>query len=49
MAPCVLGDQARGLFSLSGMLTMQDKITLRLIEARQIGPDLRLRYQAKTD
>lgn len=49
MAPCVLGDQARGLFSLSGMLTMQDKKNLRLIEARQIGPDLRLRYQAKTD
>ncbi|MCQ8117803.1 bifunctional diaminohydroxyphosphoribosylaminopyrimidine deaminase/5-amino-6-(5-phosphoribosylamino)uracil reductase RibD [Methylomonas rosea] len=49
MAPCVLGDQARGLFSLSGMLTMQDKKNLRLIDARQIGPDLRLRYQAKTD
>lgn len=49
MAPCVLGDQARGLFGLSGMLTMQDKKNLRLIEARQIGPDLRLRYQAKTD
>ncbi|MBD9363304.1 bifunctional diaminohydroxyphosphoribosylaminopyrimidine deaminase/5-amino-6-(5-phosphoribosylamino)uracil reductase RibD [Methylomonas fluvii] len=49
MAPCVLGDQARGLFSLSGMLTMQDKKSLRLLEARQIGPDLRLRYQANTD
>lgn len=49
MAPCVLGDQARSLFRLPGLQTMQDKKTLRLIEARQIGPDLRLRYQAKAD
>ncbi|WKJ92409.1 bifunctional diaminohydroxyphosphoribosylaminopyrimidine deaminase/5-amino-6-(5-phosphoribosylamino)uracil reductase RibD [Methylomonas montana] len=49
MAPCILGDQARGLFHLPGLQHMQDKKLLHLVESRQIGPDLRLRYQAKTD
>ncbi|WAR46456.1 bifunctional diaminohydroxyphosphoribosylaminopyrimidine deaminase/5-amino-6-(5-phosphoribosylamino)uracil reductase RibD [Methylomonas rapida] len=47
MAPCVLGDQARGLFHLPGLQIMQDKKLLHLSETRQIGSDLRLRYQTQ--
>ena len=46
MAPCVLGDQGRGLFHLPGLQRLQDKINLSLTDSRQIGPDLRLRYRA---
>ncbi len=42
MAPCVLGDQSRGLFSIPSLQTMADKKTLQLREVRQVGPDLRL-------
>ena len=42
MAPCVLGDQGRGLFHLPGLQSMADKKTLNLAGIRQIGPDLRL-------
>lgn len=49
MAPCVLGDSGRGLFHLPGLQSIQDKKMLRLTESRQIGRDLRLRYQAIAD
>ena len=49
MAPCVLGNGARGLFQLPGLQRMQDKKNFRWLETRQLGPDLRLRYQAITD
>ena len=42
MAPCVLGDQARGLFSLPGLKVMKDKKDLTLRDVRQFGPDLKL-------
>jgi diaminohydroxyphosphoribosylaminopyrimidine deaminase/5-amino-6-(5-phosphoribosylamino)uracil reductase len=42
MAPCVLGDQGRGLFSLPGLKAMTDKINLELRDVRQFGPDLKL-------
>jgi diaminohydroxyphosphoribosylaminopyrimidine deaminase/5-amino-6-(5-phosphoribosylamino)uracil reductase len=42
MAPCVLGDQGRGLFSLPGLKAMTDKINLTLRDVRQFGPDLKL-------
>ncbi len=45
MAPCVLGDRGRGLFTLPGIRTMADKKLLKLADARQIGPDLRLTYK----
>lgn len=48
MAPCVLGDQARGLFHLPGMQTMADKKRLNLLEVRQVGPDLRLTFNSRT-
>jgi len=44
MAPCVLGDEGRGLFHLPGLRTMADKKQLKLLEVRQVGPDLRLTF-----
>jgi diaminohydroxyphosphoribosylaminopyrimidine deaminase/5-amino-6-(5-phosphoribosylamino)uracil reductase len=44
MAPCVLGDQGRGLFKLSGLQQMADKKQLKLRDVRQVGPDLKLTF-----
>lgn len=44
MAACVLGDQGRGLFHLPGLQHMADKKGLKLRDARQVGPDLKLTY-----
>lgn len=41
-APCILGDEGRGLFHLPGLLTMADKKVLKLLDVRQVGGDLRL-------
>jgi diaminohydroxyphosphoribosylaminopyrimidine deaminase/5-amino-6-(5-phosphoribosylamino)uracil reductase len=42
MAPSVLGDLGRGLFSLPNQQTMSDKLTLKFRDVRSVGPDLRL-------
>lgn len=42
IAPCVLGDQARGLFQLAELHSMADKKKFHIHEFRQVGPDLRL-------
>lgn len=42
LAPCVLGDQGRGLFHLPKLQYMADRFELRLVETRQVGSDLRL-------
>ena len=44
MAPCILGDQGRGLFSLPGLQQMADKKQLKLLDVRQVGQDLKLTY-----
>ncbi len=44
MAPCILGDQGRGLFHLPAMQKMNDKKQLNITAVRQIGPDLRLTF-----
>lgn len=44
MAPCILGDQGRGLFSLPGLQQMADKKNLKLRDVRQVGQDLKLTY-----
>ncbi|MDD4913645.1 MAG: bifunctional diaminohydroxyphosphoribosylaminopyrimidine deaminase/5-amino-6-(5-phosphoribosylamino)uracil reductase RibD [Methylococcales bacterium] len=48
MAPCILGDEGRGLFHLPGLQTMQDRKQLKLLNVRQLGPDLRLTFAART-
>ncbi|KAF3977254.1 MAG: bifunctional diaminohydroxyphosphoribosylaminopyrimidine deaminase/5-amino-6-(5-phosphoribosylamino)uracil reductase RibD [Methylococcales symbiont of Iophon sp. n. MRB-2018] len=42
MAPCILGDQGRGLFHLPDMEKMADKKQLKISAFRQIGTDLRM-------
>ncbi len=48
MAPCVLGDEGRGLFHLPGVKTMADKVLLGLKDVRQVGGDLRLTFAPET-
>lgn len=42
MAPCILGDQGRGLFNMPGLQQLADKKHLKLRDVRQIGRDLKL-------
>ena len=49
MAPCILGDQGRGLFHLPGVTTMADKKVLKLLDVRQVGGDLRLILEPQGD
>lgn len=42
VAPCALGDQARGLFQFSELQQIADKKTFKYTAVRQVGPDLRL-------
>lgn len=45
MAPCLLGDTARGLFNLPALRGMEQRWNLRWLDVRQVGADLRLRFQ----
>jgi diaminohydroxyphosphoribosylaminopyrimidine deaminase/5-amino-6-(5-phosphoribosylamino)uracil reductase len=45
MAPCVLGDEGRGLFHLPHLKRLSERTTLQLHGVQPIGPDLRLIYQ----
>lgn len=47
LAPHLMGDGARGLFHLPGLAQMHERIELELLEVRQIGPDLRLRWRPR--
>lgn len=42
LAPCVLGDEARGLFRLPGLAGMADRPELAIVGARRVGRDMRL-------
>ncbi len=42
LAPHLMGDSGRGLFSLPGLEKMQDRIGLEWLDARQVGADLRV-------
>jgi diaminohydroxyphosphoribosylaminopyrimidine deaminase/5-amino-6-(5-phosphoribosylamino)uracil reductase len=44
-APHLMGDGARGLFQLPGLVRMEHRIPLIIEEVRRIGPDLRLRLR----
>ena len=45
MAPELLGDDARPMFDGLGIARMADAFKLRMVDIRQIGPDLRLLLQ----
>jgi len=42
MAPHIMGDEARGLFTLAGLSKMKDRISLDIQDVRTIGKDLRI-------
>lgn len=42
MAPCILGDQGRGLFHLPAMKKMTDKKQFNMATVRHVGSDLKL-------
>lgn len=45
VAPVLLGDKARPMFDGLDINTMTDALKLKLVDARQIGPDSRLLFQ----
>jgi len=42
MAPHIMGDEAKGLFSLPGLSKMKDRISLNIQDVRMLGKDLRI-------
>ena len=42
MAPCLIGDQARGLFDIPELETLEDKHRLAIRDVRLVGRDLRV-------
>jgi diaminohydroxyphosphoribosylaminopyrimidine deaminase/5-amino-6-(5-phosphoribosylamino)uracil reductase len=42
LAPHLMGDAARGLFTIPGLEEMQDRIALEWIDVRKVGEDLRI-------
>ncbi|WP_162232529.1 RibD family protein, partial [Methylogaea oryzae] len=42
MAPCLMGDGARGLFSIPALGNMDERYALRWLDVRRVGADLRL-------
>ena len=47
MAPVLMGNDARGLFALPGLESMQDKIELDIIDYRLVGKDVRITAKVK--
>lgn len=45
MAPCVLGDQARGLFRIDPLQRMDQRHELKITDLTRVGPDVRLRLR----
>ena len=44
MAPVVMGNEARGLFRLPQLQSMEERIEFSLLESRAVGKDLRLTF-----
>jgi diaminohydroxyphosphoribosylaminopyrimidine deaminase/5-amino-6-(5-phosphoribosylamino)uracil reductase len=42
LAPCLIGDDAAGLFNLPALDSLADKQALKILDVRQIGADIRL-------
>jgi diaminohydroxyphosphoribosylaminopyrimidine deaminase/5-amino-6-(5-phosphoribosylamino)uracil reductase len=42
LAPHLMGDSARGLFSLPGLERMRDRVALQWLDIRRVGADLRI-------
>ncbi|WP_455198224.1 bifunctional diaminohydroxyphosphoribosylaminopyrimidine deaminase/5-amino-6-(5-phosphoribosylamino)uracil reductase RibD [Kaarinaea lacus] len=48
MAPLLMGDDARGLFSLPGLEKMKDRIELNIIDMSAVGKDWRITAKVQT-
>lgn len=48
VAPVLLGDTARPMFDGLGIAAMTDALKLKLVDTRQVGPDMRLLLQPGT-
>ena len=48
LAPCLLGNQARGLVILPGLTQLAERLSFTLIDSRPIGEDIRLTLQPNT-
>ena len=48
IAPVLMGNEARGLFSLPGLDAMKDKIELDIVDQRVVGQDIRITAKVKT-
>jgi diaminohydroxyphosphoribosylaminopyrimidine deaminase/5-amino-6-(5-phosphoribosylamino)uracil reductase len=42
LAPCLIGDAARGLFDLPALESLDDKPQLTIRDLRQVGSDIRI-------
>ncbi|WP_420466092.1 bifunctional diaminohydroxyphosphoribosylaminopyrimidine deaminase/5-amino-6-(5-phosphoribosylamino)uracil reductase RibD [Panacagrimonas sp.] len=42
LAPSLLGDAARGLANLPGLKRLEQRVALKFVDVRQVGPDLRI-------
>ena len=45
LAPGILGDAARGLFAMTGLQSLRDKIDLKIMDQRMVGADIRITAQ----
>ena len=43
LAPALLGNEARGMFRLPGLIGLDDRVRLRILEMRAVGEDWRVR------
>lgn len=48
-APCLLGDDARGLFHFPPLKAMSDRFKLKMLDTRRFGQDLRIRLKVIGD
>jgi diaminohydroxyphosphoribosylaminopyrimidine deaminase/5-amino-6-(5-phosphoribosylamino)uracil reductase len=42
LAPCLLGNQGRGMFALGELTALSDRVQLRILDVTRVGEDLRL-------
>ncbi|HFE47733.1 MAG TPA: hypothetical protein ENJ21_00290, partial [Chromatiaceae bacterium] len=47
-APHLMGDAARALFHLPGIVRMEQRIGLEIVDQRRIGPDVRTVARPRT-
>jgi len=47
VAPHVMGANARGMFNIPGLDSMEDRIALEVLDVRMVGPDIRIRSLVK--